>query len=156
MLEAFEVQESVDRSPDKEIVLTYDERQKSRHKAETSDGNVLGWFLERGKVLADGHVLVCGDGTIVRVVAAPEPVSNVRCEGALAMAKAAYHLGNRHVPLQIEDGFLRFLHDHVLDEMLRGLGLSVDFANAPFHPEPGAYAHGDHSHGDEHQSRHAH
>jgi urease accessory protein len=76
---------------------------------------------------------------VVRVQAAPENLSVARCIDPLLFARACYHLGNRHVPLQIEKQRIVFLHDHVLDEMLKGLGLSVDHTMAPFAPEAGAY-----------------
>ena len=83
---------------------------------------------------------------VVVVRAAAEPVSEVCCGDPLLFARACYHLGNRHVPLQIDDGRLRYQHDHVLDDMLRGLGLQVGFAEAPFEPEPGAYGGSAHGH----------
>jgi len=86
----------------------------------------------------------------VQVLAAPERVSTVRCADPLLLARAAYHLGNRHVPLQIEAGFLRYQHDHVLDEMVRGLGLEVLIEQAPFEPEAGAYQSAPHGHAHDH------
>jgi urease accessory protein len=82
---------------------------------------------------------------VVRIVAAPEPVSAVRTGDALRFARACYHHGNRHVALQIEQGELRYLADHVLDEMVRGLGLAVEHTERPFEPESGAYS--GHGHG---------
>ncbi len=143
------------------LALTFDDRQKSRHKAETSCGQTLGWFIERGHVLKDGDILECTDGTCVKIVASDESVSTVYAKNALDLLRAAYHLGNRHVPLQITTDFVRFQHDHVLDDMVRGLGLSVESGQAPFHPEPGAYSaghghsHSQHSHG-EHEQGHSH
>jgi urease accessory protein len=92
------------------------------------------------------------DGSLVRVLAAAEPVSVVRCEDAHLLARACYHLGNRHTPLQILGGELRYQHDHVLDDMLRGLGLTPGFAELPFEPESGAYGEhaSDHAHGHSH------
>ena len=89
---------------------------------------------------------------VIRVLAAPETVSTVRCADPHLLARAAYHLGNRHVPLQIDPGLLRYQHDHVLDDMLRGLGLTVETEQAPFEPEAGAYqsAPHSHSHGNDH------
>lgn len=143
------------------IELDFQQRQKSRHKATTRCGQVLGWFLERGRVLEDGDVLLCSDGSEVVVKAADEEVSEVRSDDALLLTRAAYHLGNRHVPLQIESGRLRYQHDHVLDDMVRGLGLTVAICRRPFHPENGAYSGGGghgHSHdgGHHHEHHHSH
>jgi len=138
MLEAFEwVKESS--AIDDEVVVTYEERKKSRHKLTTRNGVELGWFLDRGHVLADGECLRCSDGKIIRVTAAEEAVSEVHSRDALLLTRVAYHLGNRHVPLQIGEGFLRYQHDHVLDDMVEGLGLPVESCKRPFHPENGAY-----------------
>ena len=112
-------------------------------------------FLERGQVLRDGDLLASADGLVVQVRAAAEPVSEVACPDPLLLARACYHLGNRHVPLQIREGRLRYQHDHVLDEMLRGLGLHPRFSEAPFEPEPGAYGGSAHGHGQDH-SHHTH
>ena len=142
------------------VTLDYQQRQKSRAKATTRQGTVIAWFIERGRVLADGEYLKAQDGTLIKVVAANETVSEVCVTDPLALVKAAYHLGNRHVPLQIGDNFLRYQHDHVLDDMIRGLGLLVSCAEKPFHPEPGAYHnheahHHDHEH-HPHQHDHHH
>ena len=141
------------------LVLNYQERQRSRYRAKTLCGLDVAWFVERGKVLADGEILVANSGENVLVVAAEETVSEVRSDDALLLAKAAYHLGNRHVPLQIEVGELRYQHDHVLDDMLRGLGLTVLVTDKTFHPENGAYhrsgGHG-HSHDHSPEAKHAH
>jgi urease accessory protein UreE len=97
-------------------------------------------ILERGQILRGGEHLCGEDGAPVRVEAAPEPVSEAHCTDPLLLMRASYHLGNRHVPLQLGPGWLRYLHDHVLDDMVRGLGLNVSFSHAPFEPEAGAYA----------------
>jgi len=135
------------------VTLTYDERCKSRQRLELDDGSQAALMLERGTVLADGDLLAGDDGVIVQVKAAPETLSAVRAEDPLALARAAYHLGNRHVPLQIAPGELRYQHDHVLDDMVVALGLRVEVVKAPFQPEGGAYGRG-HSH--EHGHRHEH
>lgn len=140
--------------PGTTLTLSLDKRVRSRLRVTLDDGRVAGVFLERGQVLRDGDLLGGADGLVVRVRAAAEPVSEARCDDPLLLARACYHLGNRHVPLQIEDGLLRYPHDHVLDDMLRGLGLQPVFAEAPFEPEPGAYGGGVHSHG--HHNDHAH
>jgi len=142
------------------LTLPLEQRIKARLRVTLDDGRDAGLFLDRGPILRGGDLLVAEDGSVVQVLAAPEPVSVVRAADGLLLARACYHLGNRHTPLQILAGEVRYQHDHVLDEMLRGLGLSPAFAELPFEPEPGAYAeHGsDHAHGHGHsQGRiHAH
>jgi urease accessory protein len=92
-------------------------------------------------------LLTTEDGSeTVLVVAAPETVSRVSIDDPLLLAKVCYHLGNRHVPLQIEQGWLRYQHDHVLDDMVRGLGVAVTTEQAPFEPEAGAYQSAPHQH----------
>ena len=113
-------------------------------KVTLDDGREAGIFLERGSLLRNGDLISGPQGLIVKVIAAKEPVSTVYCDDALLLAKAAYHLGNRHVPLQIEQNFLRYQHDHVLDEMLKQMGLEVIVEDAAFEPEAGAYQ--QHSH----------
>ncbi len=138
--------------PQASLTLPLEKRIRSRLRATLDDGREAGVFLDRGQVLRDGDLLASTDGLVVQVRAAAEPVSEVTCPDPLLLARACYHLGNRHVALQIREGRLRYQHDHVLDEMLRGLGLEPSFAEAPFEPEPGAYggsAHGSaqgHSH----------
>jgi urease accessory protein len=128
------------------LTLPLESRSKSRQRVTLDDGREAGLFLPRGSSLRDGDCLLAEDGTVVRVRAASETVSEVRCDDALQLARASYHLGNRHVALQIEPGLLRYQHDHVLDEMLQGLGLSVSVCKAPFEPEPGAYGGHGHTH----------
>ncbi len=137
------------------LTLPFELRQKSRLRATLNDGTEVGLMLPRGQLLRGGDCLQAEDGTVVRVEAAPEQVSTVRHSDPLMIARACYHLGNRHVPLQIGDGWIRYQHDHVLDDMVRGLGLDVEFESAPFEPEGGAYGgghghHHDHSHDHEH------
>jgi urease accessory protein len=144
-------------TPSAAVTLTYDQRCKSRQRLILEDGSEAALLLERGTVLADGDRLRADDGTIIAVKAAPETLSAVRTGDPLAVARAAYHLGNRHVPLQILPGEVRYQHDHVLDEMVAALGLAVVVVEAPFHPEGGAYAKG-HSHGagESHGHHHEH
>lgn len=122
------------------LTLPYEARQKSRLLARTDSGADVGLFLPRGTMLRGGDVLTGPDGAVVRIVAAPEAVSVIRTADPLLFARACYHLGNRHVALQIGPGELRYLADHVLDEMARGLGLAVEHASLPFEPESGAYS----------------
>lgn len=164
MLEAYEITVGTSSDAAHRVVVSYEERKKSRHKLKTETGEDLGWFLERGHVLEDGQLLKCSNGELVLVVAAEESVSDVTSDDGLLLMRAAYHLGNRHVPLQVGGGFLRYQHDHVLDDMVRGLGLNVSHGHQPFHPENGAYHgsgghhhHGhDHSHGHSHDQEHSH
>jgi urease accessory protein len=128
------------------LTLRLESRIKSRLRVTLDNGREAGLFLPRGSSLRDGDCLLAEDGTVVRVRAAPETVSEVHCDDPLQLARACYHLGNRHVALQIEAGLLRYEHDHVLDEMLQGLGLTVIVCQAPFEPEPGAYGGHGHSH----------
>ncbi len=128
-----------------QLVLPFDLRNKSRLRT-TLSGEDVGLFLERGTVLRGGDLLLADDGRVIEVVAAPETVSTVRSASGGNLARAAYHLGNRHVALQVGDAWLRYQHDHVLDEMVRGLGFSITVEEAQFEPEAGAYGHGAHQH----------
>jgi urease accessory protein len=138
---------------DGELPLPFELRQKSRLRTVLASGEEVGLFLERGTVLRGGDCVEGNDGRIVRVVAAPEALMEVVSEDAQALARAAYHLGNRHTPVEVGDGWLRFAADHVLCEMLTGMGLAVGTLSAPFEPEAGAYAAGHHHHSSE--ARHA-
>jgi urease accessory protein len=136
------------------LTLTFAKRQKNRQRAVLDDGAEVAIVLAPGVRLEHGDELRATDGTSVRIVAAQETLSTARCVHPLLLARACYHLGNRHVALQIGDGWVRYEHDHVLDDMLRGLGLRVSAEVAPFQPERGAYhspsahEHGGHEHGD--------
>ena len=134
---------------DAELVLPFELRQKSRLRTTVAGGEEIGVFLERGTVLRGGDCLEADDGRVVRVVAADEELIEARCADPTALARAAYHLGNRHTPAQIGDGWLRLAADDVLAGMLRGLGARVARLRAPFEPEAGAYAAGHHSHSGE-------
>lgn len=132
---------------DATLTLCFEERQRSRLRTRLDNGDEAGLFLERGYVLRDGDRLTTGNGVIIEVRAAPEPVSTVHCADAVQLARAAYHLGNRHVALQVGDGWVRYREDYVLDAMVRGLGLAVCNELAPFEPEGGAYGGHGHAHG---------
>ena len=131
--------------------LPFELRQRSRLRSRLEGGREVALLLPRGTVLRGGDRLRAVDGTVVAVIAADEQVSEVTAESPWTLARAAYHLGNRHVPLQLGEGWLRYGHDHVLDDMVRGLGLEVRVHEAPFEPESGAYshshAHSSHVHG---------
>jgi len=144
---------------DDELVLCFEQRQKARQRARLESGAEIGIQLDRGTILRGGDMLEGQDGLLVRVTAAPEPVSVASSDDALLLARAAYHLGNRHVHLQVAPGSVRYLSDHVLDDMIRSLGLLVTHAELPFEPEAGAYARGHvHTHGangHDHENSHA-
>ena len=126
---------------DKTITLPFDVRQKSRMKAEMDNGEEVSLMLPRGSVLRHGNILRAESGLLVKVVAAQESVSAVYSDDQVLLMKACYHLGNRHVPVQVSNDFLRYQKDHVLDDMVIGLGLKVSHEQSSFEPESGAYAH---------------
>ncbi len=128
------------------LTLAFDARCKSRLAATLDNGEEVALLLPRGTVLRDGDVLVAEDGALVRVVAAAEEVLYVRAPNRLTLARAAYHLGNRHTPVEIGDDFLKLEYDPVLADMLKRLGATVDQVSMPFQPETGAYG-GGHKHG---------
>lgn len=144
---------------DATLTLPLQSRIKSRLRVVLDNGEDAGLFLERGTTLKNGDLLRTADGYSVQVKAAEECLSRVTSDNPHLLARACYHLGNRHVSIQIEPGCISYQHDHVLDGMLRGLGFEVTTIDAPFEPEPGAYGgsaekghnpnHG-HSHGHHH------
>ncbi|MEY8875294.1 MAG: urease accessory protein UreE, partial [Leptothrix sp. (in: b-proteobacteria)] len=146
------------------VELDWDVRQKSRFDATDSSGRHLGVFLPRGSVVRGGDVLIAEDGTLIKVIAAPQPVLVVRhCAEhgtPFDLLRAAYHLGNRHVPLALQPDRLTLEPDHVLADLLRQMHLIVTEEQAAFEPESGAYAaggHGSHGHGDHgHDHDHGH
>ena len=145
------------------LTLDWDVRQKSRFEATDSLGRGVGVFLPRGTVVRGGDVLVAEDGSLVRVEAAPQTV--LRITACIAhgspfdLTRAAYHLGNRHVPIELRPDHLQIEPDHVLAEMLRAMHLIVNTVDAPFEPESGAYSsHGAQAHAHTHAiaDTHAH
>ena len=130
------------------LELSFDYRSKSRLRTRLASGEEVGLFLPRGTLLRGGQKLLAKDGRVVEVVARPEALLEVRCADAFELARAAYHLGNRHVAVEIGDGWLHIQADHVLEGMLTGLGAVVSALEAPFEPEAGAYAHGHQHPGD--------
>jgi urease accessory protein len=136
------------------ITLAFDERQRSRYKSQLDSGEEA-WIIlvgsARGGILRSGDVLKSTDGRAVKVQAKPEPLMETRSDNANLLARAAYHLGNRHAHVEVTANTLRFERDHVYAEMLQGLGLEVQEVVAPFEPEQGAYAagHAGHSHSDD-------
>ncbi len=149
------------------ITLDWDTRQKSRFDATDSLGRKLGVFLPRGTVVRGGDVLVAEDGSLIQVLAAPQSVMLIQAlastQATFDLMRAAYHLGNRHVPIELQTDHLKIEPDHVLAEMLRDMGLQVSDTTLPFEPEGGAYGdsallsheHG-HSHGHSHNHSHDH
>ncbi len=131
-----------------ELLLPLDLRIRSRLRTRLASGEEAVLQTERGVVLRGGECLKAKDGRVVRVLAAPENVMHVTCADQYELTRAAYHLGNRHVPVEIGDGYLRIAADHVLRDMLLGLGAKVQKLEAPFEPESGAYG-GGHGHHDE-------
>ncbi|MCG2634938.1 MAG: urease accessory protein UreE [Gammaproteobacteria bacterium] len=122
------------------LTLTFERRQKSRQRARLDSGTEIAILLPRGSQLRDGDLLQDSHGFCVQIVAAPEPVSCARSADLLRLARACYHLGNRHVSVQVGPGWIRYGPDHVLDEMVRGLDLTVSRELLPFEPESGAYS----------------
>ncbi|WP_368623644.1 urease accessory protein UreE [Paraburkholderia sp. BR13444] len=128
------------------LTLAFDERRKSRLAATLDNGEEIALLLPRGTVLRDGDVLVADDGGLVRVVAADEAVLVVRASDALTLTRAAYHLGNRHTPVEVGTDYLKLEYDPVLADMLERIGATLEQVSLPFHPEAGAYG-GGHKHG---------
>jgi urease accessory protein len=142
-----------DRTAAESLTLSFAERRRSRLRARLDGGEECALVLPRATVLREGDRLRAEDGRVVAVRAAREEVSRASGGDRRLLARAAYHLGNRHVPVEVGDGWLRYAHDHVLDAMVAQLGLEVIAESAPFEPEGGAYGEGGahahaHSHGD--------
>jgi len=138
--------------PKGRLELPFDARRKSRLRTHLASGEEAALVLPRGEVLRGGDLVVAADGRVVEVIAAAERVLHVECASATELARCAYHLGNRHVPVEVGKGFLRLAEDHVLEKMLAGLGAKLSHVTAPFEPEAGAYhgnaagGHHDHEH----------
>lgn len=128
------------------VTLTWEQRQRSRLRVALDNGRDAGIVLAAGLRVADGDVLLAPGGERVRVVAAAEPVTTAHSDDPVLLARACYHLGNRHVPVQVFAGAVRYRDDHVLDGMVRGLGLRLSRERAPFSPESGAYSAAGHGH----------
>ena len=150
--------------PADSVVLDFDDRHRRRLAMTGTRG--LGFLLdlENAVVLRGGDALVLEDGRLVEVVAAPEPLIEIRGRDPQHLVRLAWHLGNRHLPTQITAKALRIRRDHVIDAMVQGLGARVIEIEAPFDPEGGAYAAGDapppasdlHQHGAHDHSSHDH
>jgi urease accessory protein len=142
------------------VELDWDIRQKSRFEATDSLGRQLGIFLPRGTLVRGGDVLVAEDGSLVKVLAAPQSVLRITActshGSPFDLTRAAYHLGNRHVPIELKPDHLKIEPDHVLAEMLRSMHLIVNEVSESFEPEGGAYSAGGHGHGHAHEDGHGH
>lgn len=128
------------------VELTFDTRQKSRFRAALASGVDIGADLPRTGILRSGSYIATQEGDVLRVDAKPERLMQVTAQTDFDLLKAAYHLGNRHVPLMLTPTALYFEPDHVLAEMVEGLGLTVSETHHPFEPESGAYAQHSHDH----------
>ncbi len=136
------------------LTLPFESRQKARLHTFLDNGTEAGLFLPRGIVLRGGDKLQAETGEIIEIISADEDVSTVTSEDTLLLMRASYHLGNRHVPLEIKPAYIRFQFDHVLNEMLEHLNLCVSRESAPFEPESGAYSQHGHGHSHSHSHRH--
>ena len=128
------------------LKLPFESRQKSRLKTRLVSGEEVGLMLPRGEILRGGDLVTASDGRVIEIISLEEKTLHIEADSPQALAKVAYHLGNRHVPVQVGDGFLRITEDHVLEEMVQKLGAKVSHVEAPFEPEAGAYAGGHHQH----------
>jgi urease accessory protein len=140
-------------APSDSLTLDFDGRRKSRQRIVLDSGATAELLLPRGTVLRQGDRLRGDDGSIIAVHAAAETLSVAATDDHLLLARVAYHLGNRHLPVEITTTGLQYQHDHVLDTMVQRLGLEVRVQEGPFQPEGGAYGGGhghdhDHDHGD--------
>jgi len=131
------------------LELPFEMRQKSRFKAKLASGEEVGVLLPRGEILRGGDLVTASDGRVIEVVSQPEKLLHIERESEkpVDLAKIAYHLGNRHVPVEVGDDYLRIAEDHVLERMVEGLGAKVTRVTAPFEPEAGAYGGVGHEHG---------
>ena len=121
------------------VSLGYARREKTRQKIRLTSGESIGIRLPRGTIMRGGDYLQSDDNRVIAVVSASERVSTIHAQDPEVLARVAYHLGNRHVWVQVGNGWLRYLADHVLDEMVQGLGCKPESEIAPFEPEGGAY-----------------
>ncbi len=141
------------------IVLDYEGRHRRRVTMTGTRGTEFLLDLPEAVVLRGGDALVLEDGRLIEIVAAPEELAEVRCGDPRQLARVAYHIGNRHVQAEIMDNRLRMRRDHVLEDMVRGLGAKVSHIEAPFEPDTGAYepvVHAKHAHKDHAHDHHGH
>ena len=134
------------------LTLPFEKRQKSRLRVSLDNNQEAALMMAHGSVLRHGELLRAENGLIVEIIAADEEVTVFSTKNPILLARACYHLGNRHVPIQIGEGWLRIQRDHVLEDMVQALGLFVRHELAPFEPESGAYSeHSGHSHSHPHK-----
>jgi urease accessory protein len=136
------------RAPSGQLRLPFELRQKSRLRTKLVSGEEVALMLPRGGILRGGDLVAASDGRAIEVLAEPEKLLHIE---SAELARVAYHLGNRHVPVQVGEGFLRIAADHVLAEMVKQLGARVSSIEAPFEPEGGAYTSGGHGHHHDHE-----
>jgi urease accessory protein len=141
-------------TPADTVVLDFDDRHRRRMAMTGTRGLEFLLDLENATVLRGGDALVLDDGRLIEVVAAPEPLAEIRCNDPHHLVRVAWHLGNRHLPTQIMAKGLRIRRDHVIEAMVKGLGARVIEIEAPFDPEGGAYADAFHAHAEERDSHH--
>jgi urease accessory protein len=139
-------------APADTIVLDFDDRHRRRMAMTGTRGLEFLLDLESAVALRGGDALVLEDGRLIEVVAAPEPLIEIRCNDPQHLVRVGWHLGNRHLPTQIMGKALRIRRDHVIEAMVKGLGARVIEIEAPFDPEGGAYAGGGHAHATENES----
>jgi urease accessory protein len=141
-------------APADTVVLDFDDRHRRRVAMRGTRGLEFLLDLETATVLRGGDALVLDDNRLIEVVAAPEPLAEIRGSDPQHLVRVAWHLGNRHLPTQITAGGLRIRRDHVIEAMVKGLGARVIEIEAPFDPEGGAYAGGGHGHAPEADPHH--
>jgi urease accessory protein len=134
------------------VILAYDDRHRRRMAMKGSAGTEFVLDLAETVALRDGDGLALDDGRVVVVKAAPEPLAEIHAHNAAELLRVAWHLGNRHLPAQLTAGAIRIRRDHVIEEMVEGLGAHVHHIEAPFDPEGGAYASGGHGHAHHHHN----
>jgi len=139
-----------------QLRLPFALRQKRRVRARLVSGEQVCLALPRGEILRGGDLLTASDGRVIEVLAEFEKVLHAECADAAQLAKAAYYFGNRHVPVQVGDGFLRLAADHALEETLKKMGVTVTYVEAPFEPESVAFMGNEHDHGHDHGHDHDH
>ncbi len=142
--------DSSNAAPAGTVVLDFDQRHRRRIVMRTEAGLEFLLDLEKAHRLREGDALVLEDGRLIEIIAAPEPLAEIRCSDLRHLVRVAWHLGNRHLPTMLDGDRLVVRRDHVIEDMVRGLGAAVAHIDAPFDPEGGAYAGGHHHrHGDD-------
>jgi urease accessory protein len=156
MIRALRVAAAGEAKPADAVLLDHEARHRRRVTMKGEDGLEFLLDLPEARALRDGDLLALEDGRFVEVKAAFEPLTRVIARDSAHLVRIAWHLGNRHLPAQFGDNFIFIRRDHVIEDMLRGLGATVLHVRAPFEPEGGAYAHGGHEHGHHDHDHHDH